>query len=138
MPLIRNRLGRGLRLWILVVGLCLMFPSCGRDPGPQSGTERVSVEYDVSRGDLVGPAHVRYRVPGGQEVEADVTLPWRSGPLSFAEDEVLWLTASSSPNPKVDLQCNARTNQGPYGRSTGSTGSESCSVDKALKELARR
>jgi hypothetical protein len=118
--------------------------ACGSpEPGPQSEGEAppkdtVLVQYGVGRSDQMGRASIRYRTPGGKEESREVTLPWRSEQFRFALDEKLFLEATSEPDDTANLQCVADTDQGPYGRSTASSGASSCRIDKSLADLARR
>lgn len=129
---------------VVVVVAALAAACSGPDdtstPTSTTTASGVTVEYKVSpiaRGHLADRAHVRYRLPGGRDVEADVSLPWRSGRLRFPPDETLRLSASSE-NELVSLQCDAHTDQGPWGRVTGSSGTASCDFETPLPELAQR
>ena len=129
-----------MRVLPLAVALCIATAACeGDNDFPHPSTEgQVRALYRVSRGDTADRAHIRYRLPGGNHVETDVTLPWESKPLVFDADETLWLTASAPENGLVSLQCDAVTDQGPYGRTSGSSGPASCRVDTSLEDLGRR
>lgn len=125
------------------LALSVLCGACGGGDGPSNTmstptpAQRVTAHYEVSRGDVADRARVRFRLPGGEEVEADVSLRWRSERLVFGADEVLRLTASSGDNDRVSLQCTAVTDQGPYGRETG-TGRASCMFETSIEELGRR
>ena len=128
----------------LAMAFSLLAPACEGEidefspPSTPSTEGQVRAFYRVSRRDIADRAHVRYRLPGGSHVETDVTLPWQSRLLTFEADETLFLFASAPVNEDVRLQCDASTDQGPWGRTTGETGADSCTVDTSLEELGRR
>lgn len=125
------------------VAIACLSTACGDDGASTEGTavpRPVRARYSVSYADLKTPgtATVRYRLPSGDHVEGQVQIPWESRVLEFAPDADVFLTATAPQHPTANLQCDVITDQGPYGRTSGSSGQSSCDVDTNLAELAKR
>lgn len=127
--------------------LLTVMAACGRgetgegskaDVGP--GAAAVVVQYEVKLGGATeaGMASVRYRLPDGNDVAEDVSLPWTSSVLRFPSDERVVVSATLSGDPFRSLSCGVTTNQGPYGRASSRGGIGSCEFNRSLVEVGTR
>ena len=133
------------------VFVLLGLAACGADePTPAVTTDRPSTSTSATEQEAVrvffqvkalsgspGLVSIRLIDPDGAVVEKDVEVPWTSEEYSFAGDQALSMTASAE-NDDGYLQCDGLTDQGPYGRVSGSSGQGACKVDVTLTDLGDR
>lgn len=128
-------------LCLCALAACSSDDDSGAPVGDTTTARRlVRVRYAVSYADLETPgtAEVRYRLPDGNHVDEEVQLPWESRELAFEPEADVSLSAGAPALPTTSLQCDVSTDQGPYGRTSGSSGESSCEVATNLGELGDR
>lgn len=140
------------RLLLVLVACATCTSACGTDesadPIASSTTtsldapakdEFVQVAFQVKHPDgTPGTATIRYTDADGKEVTlVDVETPWTSKLFMFDPAAALRLTATS-PDTESYLQCDGLTDQGPYGRTSGSSEKGRCEVDVTLERLGQR